>query len=117
VFRLLLGFIILFLTINVTGCGSSSSEQQSYLDPGAVIISWLPPLTNEDGSTLNDLAGFNVHYGQQSGIYSSLVNVGPYAICEIRGLTNGEWYFAVTAYDTSGNQSGFSEEINTIIRR
>lgn len=44
------------------------------------------------------------------------MNVGNVTTCNITGLTEGvAYYFAVTAYDVSGNESEYSNEISTTI--
>ncbi|MEA2100953.1 MAG: PKD domain-containing protein [Thermodesulfobacteriota bacterium] len=75
----------------------------------AVIVSW-------DANTEEDLAGYRVYCGNESGEYTSNINVGMVTDHEISGLGSGErYYFAVTAYDTSANESGYSEEISVYI--
>ena len=67
-----------------------------------------------DPNTDPDLGGYKIHYGLSSGNYSKLVDVGdpnPTAAV-ITGLVEGQtYYFAATAYDTSNNESNFSNEI------
>ncbi|RMH08925.1 MAG: hypothetical protein D6704_02125, partial [Nitrospirae bacterium] len=67
-----------------------------------------------------DLAGYNVYYGTQSQIYTVAENVGltdtpnsPTYL--VTGLAPGTYYFAVTALDTSGNESTFSNEASKTI--
>ena len=83
----------------------------------SVTVLWDPPTVNADGSALDDLAGFNVHYGQQSGIYDSVVVVDSNSAtaAQIGGLTAGAWFFAVSAYDTSGNESTLSSEVSKMV--
>ena len=77
------------------------------------ILTWNPPTTNEDGSPLTDLAGYTVYWGTTSGDYTDQTDVGNVeqflSTLPNNGLT---YYFAVTAYDTSGNESRFSEEVS-----
>jgi hypothetical protein len=76
---------------------------------GQATVSWNP---NSEG----DLAGYKVHYGTQSHNYTQTVSVGNTTAAVLDGLTNGAtYYFAVTAYDTSGNESGYSTEVSTIV--
>jgi hypothetical protein len=80
-----------------------------------VDLAWQAPTTNEDGSPLSDLAGYLVYYGTQSGTYSSTLDVGnmtshTISISDQEALGN-TYYFAVTALDTSGNESSFSNEV------
>jgi hypothetical protein len=59
-----------------------------------------------------DLAGYFVYYGGHSGLYNYRLAVGRQTEYTIRGLKAGETYFiAVTAVDTAGNESTFSEQI------
>jgi hypothetical protein len=58
------------------------------------------------------VAGYNMYYGTSSGRYTSSVDVGSATRCAISALQEGvTYYLAVTAYDGSGNQSGYSDEI------
>jgi Malectin domain/Bacterial TSP3 repeat len=76
-----------------------------------VSLSWNAPTTNQDGTSLNDLAGYKVYYGFAPQSYDVTTDVGLTTSAVISGLEDGRtYYFAVTAYDTSGNQSVFSVE-------
>ncbi len=68
-------------------------------------IKWNP-------NTEPDLAGYRVHYGVGSQIYTNIIDVGNMPEIDIPDLMTGEtYYFAVTAYDTAGNESLYSDEI------
>ena len=94
-------------TINV---GSAAKD-------GDVTLSWAPPARNTDGTTLTNLTGYRVYYGQTSGQYSrtlslpspSLTTVG------IEGLATGTWYFAVKALAADGQESTFSKQVSKFI--
>ncbi len=59
-----------------------------------------------------NLAGFKVYYGKSSGTYDLVIDVGNRFDYTVNGLTEGETYFfAATAYDFSGNESDFSNEV------
>jgi fibronectin type 3 domain-containing protein len=62
-----------------------------------------------------DLAGYKVYYGTSSRTYATSVNVSAVTTYTLTGLTGGTYYFAVTAYDTTGNESGFSNEVSKTI--
>src|SRR5207247_1053443 len=55
-------------------------------------------------------AGYKVHFGTASGVYGTPVDVGIKTTYTVTGLAAGTYYFAVTAYNSSGVQSGFSNE-------
>jgi hypothetical protein len=59
-----------------------------------------------------DLAGYKLYVGTSSGIYNRTVDVGKvtsYSISLPKGVT---YFFAVTAYDSSGNESVRSAELS-----
>lgn len=59
-----------------------------------------------------DLEGYRIYYGTSSGNYTASVDVAENTHCVISNLQQGvTYYFAATAYDSEGNESGFSEEI------
>ena len=65
-----------------------------------------------DANVEQDLAGYIVHYGTSSRDYMYDVDVGEETSCTISNLYSGTtYYFAVTAYDLDGNESGHSAEI------
>lgn len=70
-----------------------------------VTLSW-------DPNTEPDLAGYKVYYGTSSHNYTETIDVGNTTTYQITGLSEGTYYFAVTAYDTSGNESDFSDEVS-----
>jgi hypothetical protein len=77
----------------------------------AAILSWDSPDKNADGTPLTDLAGFKVHYGGQSGQYTEVLDVGPATTCTLNSLPCGRYYFTVSAYDKSGNESQLCSEV------
>jgi len=83
---------------------------------GEVMLAWDPPTQNEDGTFLSDLAGYTIYYGTASGDYSNNINVGNVTTYQVNNLADGyTYYFVVTAYNTSGNESIYSNEINLYI--
>ena len=65
-----------------------------------------------DSNTEPDIAGYTVYYGQSSRSYTSSTNVGLVTTNLITGLGPGLFYFAVTAYNTNGLESDFSNEVS-----
>jgi hypothetical protein len=77
-----------------------------------------------DPNTEPDLAGYNLYYksGSSGPPYNgtgateddSPVDVGNVTEFTLHGLTDGvTYFFVVTAYDTEGLESGYSNEVNT----
>jgi len=60
-----------------------------------------------------DLAGYKIYQSQTSGIYTSVegtVPVGTETIT-LEGIPDGTYFWVVTAYDTEGLESGYSNEV------
>ncbi|MEQ1800508.1 MAG: hypothetical protein ABL989_01180 [Gammaproteobacteria bacterium] len=80
-------------------------------------LGWQPPTSDGDGDELNDLAGFRIYYGNQSRAYTQSINVNNPGVSSyyIDGLVAGTYYFAVSSYDFSGNESAPSGEVKAIL--
>ena len=77
-----------------------------HLTASALTLAW-------DPNTEPDLAGYKVYYGTQPGIYGSVLDVGNVTQYTVTGLEpETRYYFSLTAYDTSRNESGFSAEVS-----
>jgi hypothetical protein len=60
-----------------------------------------------------DLAGYRLHYGTASRSYTQSVDAGNVTQHLINNLSAGQtYYFAATAYNTAGNESGYSAEVS-----
>ena len=106
------------IIISVSDNGSSASlppfaitVAEANSATGTADVSWTPPTTNTDGSTLTDLAGYNIYYGTSSTALTQKVQVSNVGVTNyvISGLASGTWYFAVTAYTTAGAESSLSD--------
>jgi hypothetical protein len=73
-----------------------------------VTLAWDPPTQSVDGSSLSDLAGFNLYGGIEPGRYELLLNAGLSTEATIDSLAPGTYEFVVTAVDRAGNESVFS---------
>ncbi|MEQ8860134.1 MAG: hypothetical protein RIC56_15940 [Pseudomonadales bacterium] len=77
-----------------------------------VTIEWLPPTANVDGSNLEDLAGFRIYQGSESRNYDDFLQItDPGATRHDVLLRSGRHFISMTAFDTAGNQSIFSNEV------
>jgi Big-like domain-containing protein/fibronectin type III domain protein len=68
-----------------------------------------------DPKTDSGLAGYKIYQGTSSRNYSTSINVGNVTSYTVAGLNSGTYYFAVTAYYTSGTETGFSNEVSTTV--
>jgi fibronectin type III domain protein len=59
------------------------------------------------------VVGYNVHYGTSSGSYTITQDAGASTTATVSGLQTGiPYYFAVTAYNASGINSAYSNEVS-----
>jgi hypothetical protein len=66
-----------------------------------------------DPNSEPDLAGYKLYYGTAKGAYEFAFDVGNQTTCTIPGFLEGaDYHFAVTAYNTYGLESAFSDEVS-----
>ncbi len=74
---------------------------------GTVSLAW--------NASSGSVAGYRVYYGQTSGSYTSTAPTAPSLIggtsYTTPDLPAGTYYFAVKAFDSAGNSSGYSNEV------
>ena len=105
-------------TISITASGSTNSPQQIPVSltlnataAGTANLTW-------NASTESDLAGYKVYRGTASGTYGAPLTTLPKTTASYTttGLQTGTTYFfAITSYDSSGNESAFSNEVSKSI--
>ncbi len=80
---------------------------------GSAAMSWTAPTARTDGSPLTNLAGYKIYYGRMSGIYDYQIDINTPGILIylVENLVSGDWYFALTAYDSQGLESDRSNEV------
>jgi hypothetical protein len=85
---------------------------------GSVTLSWAPPTQRTDASPLGDLAGYRISYGRMSGIYDYEIDISNPGIVNyvVDELVPGDWYFVLTAYDSTGLASPPSNELQFTLR-
>ena len=84
---------------------------------GSATLTWQPPTGNTDGSPLSDLAGYRVYWGTTQSNYSSstaLSNPGLTSYV-IEQLTPATWYFVVTAVNSTGVESNYSNVVSKAV--
>ena len=75
-------------------------------------ISWAPPTTDTNGAPLTNLAGYELLYGKERGVYEGTVAIPDPAATEIElDLPGGSYFFALVAYDTNNERSDLSNVI------
>jgi len=84
----------------------------SYLHAGTVTLAW-------DANSEDDLAGYKLYYTNEtvSPIQFISIDVGnvlQYTVDPV--LENVQYCYKLTAYDTNGNESGYSNEVHHIVK-
>jgi fibronectin type 3 domain-containing protein len=68
-----------------------------------------------DASTSTNVTNYRVYWGTVSLTYTTTATMGVATTYTVRDLTPANWCFAVTAIDSDGNESDFSNEVCKLI--
>lgn len=99
--------IYLFLVV-ITACGSPDSAPAGR----TAMLSW-------DASGGPNLEGYKIYQAMTSGGYGAPITTLPMDVTSytVTGLeTDTTYFFSVTAYNSSGAESSFSNEVSKTIR-
>ena len=96
----------------------SFSISVTQIATGSATLSWIPPTTNANGTTLTNLAGYYVHYGTNAASLADTITIANPGISTyvISNLSPGTWFFSVTAFNSSKVDSNFSNIVNKMIQ-
>jgi hypothetical protein len=88
-------------SITVTAAGTTT---------GSATLRWTPPTLNEDGTPIENLAGYRVYYGTSTGNLNQVVTIASPSVTSavIQNLAPATWYFALKAYNAANVESSFS---------
>ena len=111
--KLLIYIAFLFF---LNGCGSSGGGSGVSVVPkgdGTALVSWTPPTENTDNTTLTDLAGFKIYYGTFPGEYDQTITINNPGVTSylVEDLGAADWFFAMTAFNSSEIESDYSAEV------
>jgi hypothetical protein len=84
---------------------------------GSVSLSWNPPTTNTNGTSLTDLAGYKIYYGTSSSSLNQSVEITNSGIASyvIGNLSPATWYFSLVSYNSANIESPLSQIVSTKI--
>lgn len=69
-----------------------------------------------DQNSETDLAGYVLVYGRTTGVYTTSITLPAAAVThEVADLTEGTYYFAIRAFNTTGQHSGYSNEVRVVV--
>ena len=77
---------------------------------GTATLRWTPPTQNEDGTRIDNLAGYRVYYGTSTSNLNQVLTISGASItsARIENLYPATWYFALKAYNAANVESSFS---------
>lgn len=95
--------------------GDVISDKPWPVGNGEIALSWVPPTERENGAALplSELRGYRIHWGPTNNPteYSVTIN-DPYATSyTLGGVAPGTYQLAVTAIDSDGLESAFSNSL------
>jgi hypothetical protein len=104
-------------TSNATAAVEGSSNETTAVEStgkGTALVSWTPPTDNTDDSTLTDLAGFKIYYGTFPGEYDQTITINNSGLSSylVENLASSDWFFVMTAFNSSGIESAYSAEVH-----
>jgi hypothetical protein len=81
---------------------------------GRATLSWTAPTENTDGSTISNLSGYRIRYGTSAGSLTSTIVINNASVTTyvVEDLAPATWYFAVTAVNSAGAESSYSNVAN-----
>jgi hypothetical protein len=65
-------------------------------------------------STSTQVTGYKIYYGAATGQYTVVTDAKNVLTYSFQNLPAGNYFFAATAYDQYGNESGFSNEVSWV---
>lgn len=100
-------FFVLFILMLSVICVSSAVSQGT----GKVALAW-----DYDPSVPN-IGGFKIYHGTTSGNYTSVVTIADPTARQntVESLPQGIRFFVATVYKTTGEESGYSNQVFTTV--
>ena len=99
---------------NINACQVACDDNEAIVGIGTVTVSWTPPTTNVDGSSLVDLAGYKIKYGTKKKRFPNIIDIENVGLTSyvIENLSPNIYYFVMTAYRSSGVESDHSNMVS-----
>jgi hypothetical protein len=80
-------------------------------------LSWTPPTQNEDGTVLEDLAGYKIYWGTTPGVYTNSVSVDAgLTTYVVENLAPGTYEFVATSFNAAGVESVYSNTATKVLQ-
>ncbi|MEE3168818.1 MAG: PA14 domain-containing protein [Pseudomonadota bacterium] len=98
---------------------ATSSPEETTSSTGSVTLSWTPPGTRVDGSSisLSEIDSYRINYGQDSNNLTEVLSVpAGTTSTTITDLAPGVWYFTIQVIDTNGFSSEPSAPVQHTVK-
>jgi len=84
---------------------------------GSATLSWIPPTENANGSVLTNLAGYHIYYGTSASNLNEVIDITNPGLTDyvVSDLSATTWYFAMTAINSSGQESVRSAVVTHVV--
>ena len=81
--------------------------------PVSYTVSWGAPTLNDDGTPLDDLAGYRIYYGTVSGQYNQEIEINSPGLTSylIENLAPGTYFLVMTSVNSAGVESMYSSQL------
>lgn len=103
----------------LTGSVGSAGATSPPPTDKSTMLSWSAPTRNSDGSPIDNLAGYTLHYGTASQDYTGSIEItNPTATSYVvsgNSFPPGTYYFAISAYNAQQVSSSLSGEISVTV--
>ena len=85
--------------------------------PASITLNWLPPTEDASGKPLRDLAGYKIYWGSKHGDYPNQVTIASPGVASyvLEHLAPGRYYIVLTAFNSRGEESGFSNVVSNAL--
>lgn len=84
---------------------------------GTVTLNWTAPMTNADGTMLNDLAGYIAYWGTVPDVYTQSEPIDNAGVTSyvLSNLAPGTYHFVIVAVDLADNESAYSNPFTATV--
>ena len=105
------------ITVGTASSSGSAAPAPSAPSGPGVALSWNVPTRTDDGETLQDLAGYRIHYGTNRNALVNSVEIQSSGSNNftVQNLRPGTYYFAVRAVAANGAESKLSNIISRVV--
>lgn len=93
--------VLLVFGFSLAGCDTRD------VDTGTITFEWDPPVENENGSRLTNLAGYRLYWGPPERPFQNRIDIDSPGTTSyvLKDLPDGEWHLGISAVNERGVES------------